>query len=127
MPLQAVGRLTYGGRTVRGASCLAATLLTLAMPFGPLATRDLAEGGIQPGTRLGIDRTHFTVNDRPTFLFGVSYYGALGAPDETVRRDLAGLKKHGFNWVRVWATWAAFGEDVSAMDREGKDGQPRRS
>jgi hypothetical protein len=37
-----------------------------------------------------------------------------------VRRDLADLKKHGFNWVRVWATWAAFGEDVSAVDGEGK-------
>jgi hypothetical protein len=71
-------------------------------------------------TRLGTDGTRFTVKGRPAFLFGVSYYGALGAPDETVRRDLADLKKHGFNWVRVWATWAAFGEDVSAVDADGK-------
>jgi hypothetical protein len=64
------------------------------------------------------------VNDRPTFLSGVSYYGALGASDETVRRDLADLKGLGFNWVRVWATWAAFGEDVSAVDAEGKARAP---
>jgi hypothetical protein len=75
-------------------------------------------------TRLGIAGTRFTVNGRPTFLFGVSYYGALGAPDEAVRRDLADLKKHGFNWVRVWATWAAFGEDVSAVDGEGRPREP---
>jgi hypothetical protein len=105
---------------VRGAPYLAATLFTVALPVGPLATRGLAEGRTGPVTRLGIDRTRFTVNDRATFLFGVSYYGALGASDESVRRDLADLKKHGFNWVRVWATWAAFGEDVSAVDGEGK-------
>jgi hypothetical protein len=75
-------------------------------------------------TRLGIDRTRFTVNDRATFLSGVSYYGALGASDETVRRDLADLKRLGFNWVRVWATWAAFGKDVSAVDAEGKAREP---
>ena len=103
---------------MRGAFCLAVTLLTLALPAAPLATRGLAEGRAGPGTRLGTDRTRFTLNDRAAFLSGVSYYGALGAPDETVRRDLADFKKHGFNWVRVWATWAAFGEDASAVDGE---------
>jgi hypothetical protein len=69
----------------------------------------------QPRRGLGIDRTCFTVNDRPTFLSGVGYYGALGASAETVRRDLADLERLGFNWVRAWATWAAFGKDVSAV------------
>jgi hypothetical protein len=105
---------------MNGSTCCAATLLVAGLSVGPLATRGLAGGGTEPVTRLGADGTRFVVNDRPTFLFGVSYYGALGAPDETVRRDLADLKKHGFNWVRVWATWAAFGEDVSAVDGEGK-------
>ncbi|MFO0930080.1 MAG: PQQ-binding-like beta-propeller repeat protein [Gemmataceae bacterium] len=109
---------------MRGASYLAAILLTLTLPPGPFATRGLAEGKTGPVTQLGIDRTRFTVNGRVTFLFGVSYYGALGASDETIRRDLAELKKHGFNWVRVWATWAAFGEDVSAVDAEGKARAP---
>src|SRR5262249_52671260 len=106
------------------APCLGASLLAACLAVGPLATRGLAGDGSQPVTRLGTDGTRFTVNDRPAFLFGVSYYGALGASDETMRRDLADLKKHGFNWVRVWATWAAFGEDVSAVDAEGKPREP---
>jgi outer membrane protein assembly factor BamB len=84
----------------------------------------LAGSETAPATRLGADGTHFTVNGRRAFLFGVSYYGALGASDETIRRDLADFKKHGFNWVRVWATWAAFGADVSAVDGEGKPREP---
>jgi hypothetical protein len=105
---------------LKGGPCLIATLLAAGLSIGPLATRGPAGGGTEPGTSLGTNGTRFTVNDRPTFLFGLSYYGALGASDETVRRDLADLQKHGFNWVRVWATWAAFGEDVSAVDGEGK-------
>jgi hypothetical protein len=109
---------------MRAAACLAATLLAAGLSFGPFVTRGLAGGGTEPVTRLGTDGTRFTVNGRPAFLFGVSYYGALGAPDETVRQDLADLKERGFNWVRVWATWAAFGEDVSAVDGEGKPRDP---
>jgi hypothetical protein len=82
---------------MKGTACLAATLLAAGLSVGPLATRGLAGGGTKPVTRLGADGTRFTVNDRPAFLFGVSYYGALGASDGTVRRDLADLKKHGFN------------------------------
>src|SRR4051812_14334982 len=96
---------------------LAAALLAVALALGRPGER-AAAGDEKAVTRLGTDGTGFTVNDRPAFLFGVSYYGALGAPDEAVRRDLAELKRHGFNWVRVWATWAAFGHDVSAVDGE---------
>jgi hypothetical protein len=71
-------------------------------------------------TKLGVKGTEFTLNGRPTFLRGVSYYGGLGAPEETARKDIADAKKHGFNWVRVWATWAAFENDVSAVDADGK-------
>src|SRR5262245_44967924 len=117
-------RMTCVGRTMNDASCLAATLLAAGLSAGPLATRGLAGGGTESVTRLGTDGARFTVNGRPAFLFGVSYYGALGASDEAVRRDLADLKKHGFNWVRVWATWAAFDEDVSAVDGEGKPREP---
>jgi hypothetical protein len=103
-----------GGLRMRGAPCLAVTLFAL------LAACGLAEGHTGSATRLGIDGAHFTINGRPAFLFGVSYYGALGAPDEIVQRDLAELRKQGFNWIRVWATWAAFGNDVSVVDGEGK-------
>jgi hypothetical protein len=107
------------------ASCFAVTLFfAISLPLGPLTERSAAEGRIEPFTRLGIDGTRFTINDKPAFLLGVSYYGALGAPDETVQIDIAQLQKHGFNWVRVWATWAAFGEDVSAVDGEGNPREP---
>ena len=73
-------------------------------------------------TELGVSGGRFTVNGKPTFLLGVSYYGALGASDEVIRRDLDDMRRDGFNWIRVWATWAAFDNDVSAV---GPDGSPR--
>jgi hypothetical protein len=75
-------------------------------------------------TELGTQITRFTLNGKPAFLYGISYYGALGASEETVRRDLADMKRHGFNWLRVWATWAAFSNDVSAVDFEGRPREP---
>jgi hypothetical protein len=76
----------------------------------------------KPGgkTALGVRGTQFTVNGRPTFLLGVSYYGALGAPREVIARDLDEMSRRGFNWLRVWATWSAFGQDVSAVDPGGR-------
>jgi hypothetical protein len=109
---------------MRGAVCLITILLAACHFVGPLATRGLAGGRSELVTRLGADGTRFTINGRPVFLFGASYYGALGASDENVRLDIADLKKHGFNWVRVWATWAAFGEDISALDADGKPREP---
>jgi hypothetical protein len=76
------------------------------------------------GTVLGIAETRFTINGRPTFLLGISYYGGLGASEEFVRRDLDDLGRHGFNWIRVWATWGAFGKDVSAVDARGEPREP---
>lgn len=92
----------------------------------------LKEAGIEPAvehdgktaTVLGVRGEAFTIDDWPTFLLGVSYYGGLGAPAESLRADLDELRKRGFNWVRVWATWDAFGEDVSAVDREGAAREP---
>ncbi|MBI1901591.1 MAG: hypothetical protein HYS13_10845 [Planctomycetia bacterium] len=70
--------------------------------------------------RLGVEGTAFTVNDKPTFLIGMSYYGALGAPEKFIEQDLDDLKRLGFNWIRVWATWGAFENDVSAVDGDGR-------
>jgi hypothetical protein len=75
-------------------------------------------------TELGIKGTQFTVNGKATFLYGMSYYGALGAPQDFVRGDLDDMQRYGFNWIRVWATWAAFQNDLSAVNPE--DGQPRQ-
>ena len=75
-------------------------------------------------TLLGIQETRFTLNGQPTFLLGISYYGALGASEVSMQQDLDDLQRHGFNWVRVWATWGAYGHDVSAVDRSGGPREP---
>lgn len=74
-------------------------------------------------TVLGVREGAFTRNGTPTFLYGISYYGALGAADATILQDLAEFQRRGFVWLRVWATWAAFDQDVSAVD--ARDGSPR--
>src|SRR5262249_56949912 len=111
---EAGGTSPGGGRRWGGACCLAAPRPPAGPCFGPAAGRAAAQGGAPPVTRLGTRGTQFTINDRPTFLLGISYYGGLGATEEAARRDLADARRHGFNWVRGWATWAAFGNDVSA-------------
>lgn len=75
-------------------------------------------------TVLGIEGTRFTLNGRRTFLVGISYYGALGASDDAIRRDLEDIGLHGFNWLRVWANWGAWDNDVSAVDGNGRAREP---
>ncbi|MCA9059707.1 MAG: hypothetical protein KDA85_14470 [Planctomycetaceae bacterium] len=75
-------------------------------------------------TVLAIDGTAFTINDTPTFLAGFSYYGGTGASAAIVAQDLDALKAAGFRWLRVWATWESFGENVSAVDADGEARQP---
>lgn len=88
--------------------------------------RSAAGADAQPPPRvvLGIDGTAFTIDGRRTFLLGASYYGGLGAPEDFVARDFDDLKALGFNWVRVWAVWDAFGHDVSAVDADGAPREP---
>ncbi len=74
--------------------------------------------------RLGVDGSKFTLNGQPVFLLGVSYYGALGAPRPFILQDLDQMKQLGFNWIRVWATWSAFDNDVSAVDQNGDPRPP---
>jgi hypothetical protein len=85
-----------------------------------LATVGRAEPTDNGPAVLAIKGAHFTLNGKPTFLLGISYYGGLGASEEFVRRDLGDFQRLGFNWLRVWATWGAFGEDVSAVDTAGR-------
>ena len=75
-------------------------------------------------TELSIRGSRFLLNGTPTFLYGISYYGGLGAPEDSVRKDLADMKRYGINWVRVWVTWSSAGQDVSAVDAEGKPREP---
>ena len=80
--------------------------------------------GNAAATELGVDGNRFTVDGQSTFLLGISYYGALGAPNEFVLQDLDDVQKAGFNWIRVWATWSAFDNDVSAVDDSGRAREP---
>ena len=73
---------------------------------------------------LGIDGAAFLLDGKRTFLLGASYYGALGAPDDFVARDLDDLRTLCVNWVRVWAVWDAFDHDVSAVDAAGHPREP---
>ncbi len=77
-----------------------------------------------PATELGIKGTQFTINGMPAFLYGISYYGALGTSEEFILKDLADMKKYGFNWIRVWANWQWFNSDVSAVDGNGNPRDP---
>jgi len=79
---------------------------------------------ISQATELGLDATHFTINGRRTFLLGISYYGALGAPEDFISKDLDDMERDGFNWIRVWATWAAFGNNISAVENDGAAREP---
>ncbi|PYK96253.1 MAG: hypothetical protein DME19_20330 [Verrucomicrobia bacterium] len=71
-------------------------------------------------TELGIKGARFTIDGKSTFLYGISYYGALGASEGFIRSDLDDMHRHGFNWIRVWANWRAFGADAAAVDGEGR-------
>lgn len=78
----------------------------------------------QSQTALGIEGSRFTLNGATTFLLGFSYYGALGATEDFIRRDLDDFQRHGFNWLRVWATWDAHGVVVSAVNADGEAREP---
>jgi hypothetical protein len=64
------------------------------------------------------------MNQQPAFLLGISYYSGLGAPQALIQQDLDDLQRHGFNWLRVWATWDAFASNVSAFDERGEPREP---
>ena len=89
-----------------------------------LAAED-PNGQGEHGAVLGIQDTRFTLNDKPTFLLGISYYGGLGAPEAFLRRDLDDLQRHGFNWLRVWVTCGLFDQDLSVVDASGRPREPQ--
>ncbi len=91
--------------------------------FGSLLAHSLSRTGClaaESATVLSIDSARFTINRKPAFLYGISYYGALGAPVDFIRQDLDDMQRFGFNWLRVWANWTAFGADAAAVDEEGR-------
>lgn len=62
-------------------------LIFAAIPFGICSsafTQQLQQD-LKDATILTIDKNHFSLNGKPTFLTGISYYGGLGASDEIKR------------------------------------------
>jgi len=94
-------------------------LLALACLFINAPATRPQSAQLNLATALGSRGDRFTINGKETFLLGISYYAGLGAPDGILGDDLERIKSLGFNWVRVWATWAAFDRDVSAVDADG--------
>lgn len=75
-------------------------------------------------TELGIQESLFTIDGEPTFLLGISYYGALGASKDSIQKDLDDVQEYRFNWIRVWATWGAFDNDVTVVNDRGLAREP---
>ncbi|HEV8542478.1 MAG TPA: cellulase family glycosylhydrolase [Verrucomicrobiae bacterium] len=84
----------------------------------------LFSASISARTELGLEGTHFTINGKQTFLLGISYYAALGASDSFIKNDLDDMQRDGFNWIRVWATWAGFDNNISAVKNDGAPREP---
>jgi len=81
---------------------------------------------------LGIsaDGRFFTLDGVPTYLNGVSYYGAQSISTASYRtQDLDDMVADGFNWMRVWVYWEYPdpGEDVSVMTHNGAVREPYMS
>jgi hypothetical protein len=89
-----------------------------------LCVVSLPDGRVGAATVLGIEGTRFTLDGKPTFLLGFSYYAGLGASEEFIRADLTDFQKAGFNWLRVWATCGLTEQDVSAVDAQGRPREP---
>jgi len=75
--------------------------------------------GCACAAEVGVKGSSFEIDGKKVFLLGCSYYGGVGAPEETWKRDLDQMQKCGMNWIRVWATWGVLGKDVSSVDSAG--------
>lgn len=78
-------------------------------------------------TTLGVtsDGRSFTIDGKPTFLLGISYYSGASVGDaRAMRQDLNEIRAAGFNWIRVWATWNGYGLDASAVRGDGSIREP---
>ena len=66
---------------------------------------DAKPASTESKTRLQINGTQFTINGEPTFLHGISYYGALGAKRQFVvspTDQLAAQYLFGFTCLAFW-------------------------
>ncbi|MEI6390298.1 MAG: hypothetical protein WCT12_04255 [Verrucomicrobiota bacterium] len=115
-----ITRHNPGQRWMSQLSCIPLILSFVAAAPGVFG----ANPAQRDNTILGAEGAHFTLNNRPAFLLGFSYYGALGAPEDFIRKDLIELRARGFNWLRVWATWGGYDSSVSAVTAAGLPREP---
>ena len=85
--------------------------MDLPIAFGSFLLPLIVLAGTASGVELRVERDQFTIDGKPAFLLGCSYYGGLGASEKTIHADLDELHRLGFSWIRVWADWTAFGTD----------------
>ena len=113
-----VGVLSWGMTHGDDARRPAAALLTIRANGKPGERAAIAGQNqqVKAPTVLGIQGARFTLDGKPTFLLGMSYYGALGARQDFLRRDLDDMQRLGFNWLRVWASCNLFDQDISVVD-----------
>jgi hypothetical protein len=104
--------------------CLTAGALLPLLPCPRAAEGTALNHSAAARVVLGMEGADFTINGNKTFLLGASYYGALGAPDDFIARDLDDLRALKFNWIRVFAVWDAFENNVSAVDTAGNAREP---
>ena len=97
-----------------------ARVVSILLTISPL----FAENAAPASTRLAVQGTRFTLNGTPTFLYGLSMYGALGAPEPQLIADLDRAKSLSVNWVRVWAIWSGFDNNCSAVNPDGSPREP---
>lgn len=83
-----------------------------------------ATAGAQ-GPVLGIEGVRFTLDGKPAFMLGCSYYGALGMEASgSIEEDLDELRSVGFNWIRIWVTWTFDDFNMSAVTPDGEARPP---
>ena len=81
-------------------------------------------GQAEHRTVLGIQGTRFTHQRQADLSAGHQLLRRPGAPEAFLRRDLDDLQRHGFNWLRVWATCGLFDQDISVVDARGRPREP---
>lgn len=99
-----------------------AAMLMVCQMFGVMQIADAVTLGISK------DGSSFTINKKPTYMVGISYYGAMTVTSPAfITKDLNDMKADGFNWIRVFACWDPGDMNVSVIDSGGAIREPYMS
>jgi len=99
-----------------------AVMLMVCQIFGVMQIADAVTLGISK------DGSSFTINEKPVYMIGISYYGAMTVTSPAfITKDLNDMKADGFNWIRVFACWDPSDMNVSVVDGGGAVREPYMS